>query len=136
MANIKCCNHGKLTMAQRKPCKRGTKYATTGKTSRLVKRMFGVSGIELIVTGRLKASAKNQTMLHFGQPNSVVDKRDCGIPVRVRLPQVGEIIETRLVPQWRLGRGMRTNKIRRLMRKHSIYNITEHKSGDLILEFR
>ena len=114
---------------------KGTKYACTGRTSKLVKQMFNVNGVELTVTGQLRGSEKRQTIMHFGQPNSIMDKRDCGIPVRVNLPQLKKVVHTRLVPQWRFGQGMRTKEVNGLMRGKTTFHLTERTSGNLVLEF-
>jgi hypothetical protein len=101
----------------------------------LMKQMFNVDGEELNVIGSLGNSQRNQTIFHLNAPDCLEDRRECGIPVKVRVPQANAIIETRLVPQWRFGKGMRTGEIRKLMRGKKAYRIFQTGNGDLTLEF-
>lgn len=91
----------------------------------LIKQMFNVDGMKLDFSGKLGVSHKNHAIFQFNPPDNLENKHYCGIPVKVVVPQVDETIQTYLIPQWRFGKGMRTGKIRDLMRGKKYYRFTE-----------
>jgi len=98
----------------------------------LIKRMFNVDNMKLNFSGKLGNSHRNQVIFHFNPPNGLADRRLCGIPIKIVVPQTGETIHTYLIPQWRFGKGMRTGKIRELMRGKKTYHFTE-EDGNIVM---
>lgn len=101
----------------------------------LVKRLYNVRGGPLRIKRKLTASELNQTIVHFNSPDHLPDRRQCGVPVTVALPDLGLEIETRLIPQWRFGAGMRGGIIKAAMEGKTEYELVE-KDGKLVLTFK
>jgi len=101
----------------------------------LTERLFNVRVKKpLCMSRKLSASEIDQKIIHFGQPDGIPDKRFCGIPITVELSDFGIQIETRLVPQWRFGTGMRGSIVGAAMKGKTRMKI-EEKNGKLALSF-
>lgn len=115
---------------------RQAKPSSKPKSSLLMRRLYSVHGKPIHIKRRLGRAEINQAIVHFNQEVAgLEDRRQCGVPVTVVLPDMGVEIETRLVPQWRFGSGMRGTIIRSAMKGKSMYNIVE-KDGKLVLTFK
>jgi hypothetical protein len=78
----------------------------------VLERLYGIKAPPILVQRALGRSELNQNLLHLGNSDLLPGKmkKELGVPVTLSMPQAGVKLRTKIVGQFRFGKGSRKSK--------------------------
>jgi len=86
---------------------------TISQNSIILERLYGIQAPPILTQRKLGYAEINQKLLHLNHADLIPAERNAelGIPVDLSFPQSGITVKTRIVGQFRFGKGSRKSKL-------------------------